>query len=121
VAFFNLWLLDVKRGAMPRNTIVPNRPADPAVEAAAAGRVVKRKRRSTQRKRRRNHRPQTARAPPRLLTREDLAARGIHYGRSQLRRMWQRGDFPVPKRLSPHKLVWLEPEIDAWIVQRLGA
>jgi predicted DNA-binding transcriptional regulator AlpA len=78
--------------------------------------VVKRKRRSTRRQRRRNHR----RAPPRLLTRDDLAARGISYGRSQLRRMWQRGDFPEPKRLSPHKLVWLEPEIDAWIVQRLG-
>ena len=106
---------------MPRQAIIPNHPVDPAVEAATAGRVVKRKRRNTRHQRRRNHRPQAARAPPRLLTREDLAARGISYGRSQLRRMWQRGDFPVPKRLSPHKLVWLEPEIDAWVAQRLGA
>jgi predicted DNA-binding transcriptional regulator AlpA len=57
----------------------------------------------------------------RLLTRDDLAARGIRYGKTTLRRMWQSGRFPEPKRLSPYKLVWLEPEIDAWIVQRLGA
>jgi predicted DNA-binding transcriptional regulator AlpA len=57
----------------------------------------------------------------RLLTRDDLAARGIRYGKTTLRRMWQSGRFPEPKRLSPYKLVWPEEVIDRWVEQRLGA
>lgn len=51
----------------------------------------------------------------RLLAPGDLPAKGIQYHMNHLRRLWQRGDFPAPIKLSPRKNVWAEEAIDAWI------
>jgi prophage regulatory protein len=57
----------------------------------------------------------------RLLTREDLAARGIHFGKTHLRKMWQRGEFPAPIRLTERKLAWVEAEVERWIADKIAA
>jgi len=45
----------------------------------------------------------------------DLAAAGIRFGDSQLRRLWSAAKFPAPTRLSARKLVWRRSQILAWI------
>jgi predicted DNA-binding transcriptional regulator AlpA len=64
------------------------------------------------------------RAKPRVgkryLTIKDLPEKGIQYHVNHLRRLWRDGRFPVPKHLSPRKLVWEEAEIDAWIETRVS-
>ena len=56
----------------------------------------------------------------RFLTYDDLRSRkGIPYSKNHLRRMWQRGDFPIPVQLSPRCSGWAEETIDAWIKARL--
>ena len=56
-----------------------------------------------------------------LLTRDDLRSRGIIFAKSHLRRLWSRGDFPAPIRLSERKLVWDKRAIDKWIARRADA
>jgi prophage regulatory protein len=51
----------------------------------------------------------------RLLSREELKARGISYSRAQLYRKVKDGSFPRPVRLGENKVAWLSVEIDQWI------
>jgi hypothetical protein len=60
-------------------------------------------------------------APQRLLVPAELKSRkGIPYHLNHLRRMWKRGQFPRPVRLSPHRIAFYEHEVDAWIAARRG-
>lgn len=58
-------------------------------------------------------------SPLRVLTRADLAARGIRYSTGRLRELYNEGKFPKPRRLSERKLVWAEHEIESWLKARL--
>jgi prophage regulatory protein len=53
-----------------------------------------------------------------LLSREDLRARGIRWSRQHLDRMVKAGEFPRPLKLGAGTCAWLEPEINAWIEAR---
>jgi len=44
--------------------------------------------------------------------------KGITYSRDHLRRKSGKGEFPKPIPLSPHRIAWLEEEIDAWLAER---
>jgi hypothetical protein len=55
----------------------------------------------------------------RILSPKELPTKGIHYHPNHLRRLWMRGDFPAPIRLSPRKLAWPEEAIDAWLDSKL--
>ena len=57
----------------------------------------------------------------RLLTREDLASKGVKFCNTHLYRLIARGDFPKPFKLSKRKNFWDEATIDAWIARRVGA
>jgi len=57
----------------------------------------------------------------RVLTHDDLVAKGIKFGRSQLRALWERGAFPAPTYLSARKMVWPEEVIDKWLAARIAA
>ena len=65
--------------------------------------------------------PATTSATGRLLAPKDLPAKGINYHPNHLRRLWQRGAFPAPIKLSPRKHAWREEIIDAWIVPKSEA
>lgn len=56
----------------------------------------------------------------RLITPKMLPEKGILYHPNHLRRMWQRGEFPVPIRLSPHRIAWPEEVIDQWIATKVA-
>jgi prophage regulatory protein len=51
----------------------------------------------------------------RLLSRADLKAKGVPWGRTQLRIQWEAGNFPRPLKISPRKLAWIEADVDAWL------
>jgi Prophage CP4-57 regulatory protein (AlpA) len=68
-----------------------------------------------------SHVPATAEPTCRLLTPMMLPPKGIRYHPNHLRRMWQRGDFPKPIRLSIHRIAWPEEVIDAWIREKIAA
>lgn len=36
-------------------------------------------------------------------------------------RLIKRGDFPVPVKVGPRAVAWLQPEIDGWIADRAAA
>jgi predicted DNA-binding transcriptional regulator AlpA len=55
----------------------------------------------------------------RVLDLNGLRAKGITYSSSYLRKLWQRGDFPVPSKPTPRKLWWSEETIDAWLAERV--
>ena len=38
--------------------------------------------------------------------------------RSTLWRMWRKGEFPKPIKISPGRVGWLQSEIDAWKTAR---
>jgi prophage regulatory protein len=54
----------------------------------------------------------------RILTFNDLKARGIPYCREQIHRKAKAGEFPAPISLSSRRIAWLEAEIDAWIEEK---
>ena len=54
----------------------------------------------------------------RILTFDQLKAKGIPYCREQVRRKAKAGEFPPPISLSNHRIAWIEAEIDAWIETR---
>jgi len=54
----------------------------------------------------------------RLITPTLLPLLGINYNRNHLRRMWTKGEFPRPLKLSARKLAWPENEITAWLASR---
>jgi predicted DNA-binding transcriptional regulator AlpA len=60
--------------------------------------------------------------PPRgkrMLTFDDLRAKGISFSRNYLRELWEQGRFPKPFHLSPRKLAWPEEIVDQWIEDRI--
>ena len=58
--------------------------------------------------------------PRRLLSFTDLRDRGVPYGMNHLRRLWARGDFPPPTKISPRRNVWAETVVDEWIEKKLA-
>ena len=56
-----------------------------------------------------------------LLDVDDLHARGIRYGRSQLWRLVRVGKFPQPVKVGPGRNAWVESEIDEFIAGRIAA
>jgi hypothetical protein len=54
--------------------------------------------------------------PLRLLSQDDLRAKGVDYHPNHLRKLWQRGDFPKPIHLSPRRIAWNEQAVDEWIL-----
>jgi predicted DNA-binding transcriptional regulator AlpA len=56
-----------------------------------------------------------------LLDYRDLRARGIKYAKPHLWRLWTKGKFPRPIKLSASRNVWRAEEIDAWIESRIAA
>jgi hypothetical protein len=60
-----------------------------------------------------------AASPVRLIDPRTLPEKGINYHPNHLRRMWQRGLFPTPIRLSPRRIAWPEQVIDDWIAAKL--
>src|SRR5262245_47470266 len=57
----------------------------------------------------------------RVLMYDDLVARGIKFGRQQLRNLWRSGDFPPPTYLTARRLVWPEDVIEKWLKDRIAA
>jgi prophage regulatory protein len=55
-----------------------------------------------------------------LLDYEALKERGICYSRPHLWRLWTKGQFPKPVKLSASRNVWLQSDIDAWIESRVA-
>ena len=53
-----------------------------------------------------------------LLSREDLRARGIRWSRQHLARKVKAREFPQPVKIGAGTNTWLEFEIDAWIEAR---
>ncbi|MDW9582498.1 AlpA family phage regulatory protein [Sinorhizobium meliloti] len=54
-----------------------------------------------------------------LLSSEDLKAKGISLSKSQRNVLIQRGLFPKPIKIGLRAIAWPEPEIDAWIQERM--
>jgi Prophage CP4-57 regulatory protein (AlpA) len=64
--------------------------------------------------------PPVAPSPsPILLGPKDLPGRGICFHMNYLRKLWTRGDFPRPIKISARKIAWPEAVIDAWIASKL--
>lgn len=59
-------------------------------------------------------------AASRLIDPSMLPEKGVRYCMNHLRRMWQRGDFPPPVRLSPRRIAWPEQTIDEWIARKVA-
>jgi len=64
---------------------------------------------------------QAAAAPSRVLGLKELPSKGICFHPNHLRRLWERGDFPRPIKLSPRKLAWPEEVLDAWLASKKEA
>lgn len=58
--------------------------------------------------------------PRRLLSYDDLKARGITLSKLQLWRMARDGKFPKPVKLSHSRNAWVEDEINDWLDQRVA-
>lgn len=57
----------------------------------------------------------------RLLSMPDLkTVKGISYSRPHLFRLIKSGKFPVPCKIGMNRNAWPEPEIDAWVEQRIA-
>lgn len=50
-----------------------------------------------------------------LVGMADLPRLGICFHPNHLRRLWTRGEFPRPFKLSARKLVWKRSEIIEWV------
>jgi predicted DNA-binding transcriptional regulator AlpA len=57
----------------------------------------------------------------RLLSRDDLKAKGIDYSPSQLHRKMKDGSFPVAIKGGGKANRWLETEIDSYVSDLLAA
>lgn len=53
----------------------------------------------------------------RFLTYDQLKARGIPWGRDQLRRKEKDRSFPAHVQLSPQRIAWVEDEIETYVEQ----
>jgi prophage regulatory protein len=56
-----------------------------------------------------------------LLSARDLKARGISFSRSQLNELINKGMFPPPIKIGLRKNAWIEPEVDAWVENKIEA
>jgi prophage regulatory protein len=56
-----------------------------------------------------------------VLSFPELKLRGIPYTRAHVRRLVGAGEFPAPVQLSPHRIAWVESEVDAWLKARIAA
>ena len=56
-----------------------------------------------------------------LLDHEGLKAKGIHYSKIQLWRLWKAKKFPAPIKIGKARNAWVEAEVDAWIAERIRA
>jgi prophage regulatory protein len=56
-----------------------------------------------------------------LLSYDDLRAKGIPFSRVHLWRLEKEGRFPKRVSLGESKRVWVECEIDQWIEQRMAS
>jgi len=54
----------------------------------------------------------------RVLSHDDLKARGIPYSRFYIRQLVAKGQFPKPVRLGGNRVAFVEDEIDAWLRKR---
>ncbi|NHK29190.1 AlpA family phage regulatory protein [Parvularcula flava] len=54
-----------------------------------------------------------------LLSYEDLIARGIPYSRVHLWRLSQQGKFPMPVKISTNRNAWVESEINQFIEDKI--
>jgi hypothetical protein len=57
----------------------------------------------------------------RLIGPKQLPEKGINYNLNHLRRMWAKGDFPVPIHTSARRIAWPEAVLDAWINEKIAA
>lgn len=51
-----------------------------------------------------------------LLCKKEVRER-VKYSFAHIDRLEREGRFPVRVRLGPHRVAWLESEIDAWIAE----
>jgi hypothetical protein len=58
--------------------------------------------------------------PTRILAPRDLPAKGIHFHPNYLRKLWAKGQFPKPFKISAHRIAWPEEVIDKWIADKLA-
>lgn len=56
----------------------------------------------------------------RLLSLEDIHARGISFSRPHIYDLISNGKFPKPVKIGSRKNAWLESEIDQWIMDRVA-
>ena len=56
----------------------------------------------------------------RVLDYAALQDRGIKYSKPHLWRMWTKGKFPKPVKLTPGRNVWRDSDIDEWIEKRVA-
>jgi prophage regulatory protein len=54
-----------------------------------------------------------------MLSYNDLTAKGISYSAVHLWRLWRVGKFPKPVKLGENRNAWVESEIDKWIADRV--
>jgi len=59
--------------------------------------------------------------PTRLLRYEDLRPLGIEYTKIHLWRLEREGKFPKRVKLTPHRVAWVESEIQELIQSRIAA
>jgi prophage regulatory protein len=57
----------------------------------------------------------------RLLSYEDVKAKGVNYTRQSLWRLEREQKFPKRVPIGEARIGWLESEIDAWIESRVAA
>ncbi len=57
----------------------------------------------------------------RLLTYQDLVAKGIKYRRQHLARLMAADKFPQKINVGEHRIAWLESEIDGWLEAKIAA
>jgi prophage regulatory protein len=55
----------------------------------------------------------------RLISIDEVRSR-VQVSRSTLWRLRRTGEFPDPVTVSPHRKLWLERSIDAWISAKVG-
>lgn len=54
-----------------------------------------------------------------LLSADDLKSKGISLSKSQRNALIKKGMFPKPIKIGMRAIAWPEPEIDAWVRQRM--
>ena len=60
--------------------------------------------------------------PPgtRFLSHDDLRARGIDYTKVTLTKLVEEKKFPQPVVLSQRKVVWVERDINDWMMEKIS-